>query len=216
MKKLNVYYHAYCVNDCYERFMRSYNKMLNSGLVEECTNINVVLVGQNKDKVYNQISELPKIRCHLKDVSTGETETLHLLWEDAQNDPNFYGFYLHSKGVSHGTNANIESWVQYMEYFCIEQYKACIEMLQTHDTVGVNLQKDPLWHYSGNFWWANSNYIKTLEKLDVNKSSNPCFFSERWYCEFWLFDKKQAKACSLHQSDVNHYCSIYSQEKYLK
>jgi hypothetical protein len=101
-----------------------------------------------------------------------------------------------------------------MEHFCITRYKDCVKLLGEYDTVGVNLQSNPLWHYSGNFWWANSSYIKQLDRFDVSKSSNPSAFSERWYCEFWLFDKMQAKACSLHQSNVDHYCSVYSKEQY--
>lgn len=215
MNDVNVFYHAYCVNDCYERFMRSYNKMLSSGLVAASKSINVILVGEKKEEVYEKIHKHDKVICLIKENCTGETETLHHLWQQAKSTTPFYALYLHSKGASHGyNNPNIDSWIEYMEYFCITRFSDCLNILQEYDTCGVNLQPEPLWHYSGNFWWANSSYIQKLNKLDVAASSNPSAFSERWYCEFWLFDKMQAKAYNMHQSNVNHYCSTYPKSKY--
>ena len=217
MKEINVFYHAYCVNDCYERFIKTYNKMSSSGLLKDAKNIHVVLVGEKKEEIQEKIEALEKVNCIVREKSSGEVETLHYLWEQSQTLSPFCGLYLHSKGASHGyNNTNIDSWIEYMEYFCITRYKDSINRLNEYDTCGVNLQSEPLWHYSGNFWWANSSYIKTLSKLDVTKSSNPSAFSERWYCEFWLFDKMQARAYSMHQSSVNHYSSVYPKNNYIK
>jgi hypothetical protein len=62
----------------------------------------------------------------------------------------------------------IRTWVDYLLYFNVSHWQECVnELQQGHDACGVNLKggydnhKDN-YHFSGNFWWAKSEYIKKL------------------------------------------------------
>ena len=54
-----------------------------------------------------------------------------------------------------------------MEYFLFNKSNDAINKLKTNDAVGVAFEKIPTNHFSGNFWWSKSEYIKTL--INVGK-----------------------------------------------
>ena len=79
--------------------------------------------------------------------------------------------------------------------------------LKINDVVGSNYSKYPHPHFSGNFWWATSNYLKTLEKnneINVNKADG----------EWWLF-KNNPKYDEMHNSKINHYLELYDKNRYI-
>ena len=60
-----------------------------------------------------------------------------------------------------------------LEYFCINKWEDAIVKLKDSYTCGCEMyphkgehytdkkySRNNIWHYSGNFWWANSKYIK--------------------------------------------------------
>jgi len=75
-------------------------------------------------------------------------------------------FYFHNKGSSkyaepsdeerYKTYQNIYHWRRYMEWFLLERPTLCIRAILNHGTMtcGVNLQKEPSRHYSGNLFYA--------------------------------------------------------------
>ena len=69
-----------------------------------------------------------------------------------------------------------------MNYWLIEQYQTCINYLnKSYLTCGINVSKDYS-HYSGNFWWSTTKYIKKLSPIfDINN---------RMLAEYWLLKKK--------------------------
>ena len=65
-------------------------------------------------------------------------------------------------------------------------------------------------YYSGNIWWSNSDYIKTLTKQIGKNYTDP---------EFWVtsknkIDNKKIYFLSLWNSNVNHYHTLYGKKKY--
>ena len=68
-----------------------------------------------------------------------------------------------------------------MSYFLIKNYKLCIDILNRgFYTCGVNYLSNPK-HYSGNFFWFNSNYIRNLDYIiDIE---------DRMNAEYWLLSK---------------------------
>ena len=76
--------------------------------------------------------------------------------------------------------------------------------LKNVDTVGCNYINDghpP--HWSGNFWWAKSNYIAKLPEC------GHLYYDP----EFWLHQLNPT-FFELHNSGVNHYQSRYPIESY--
>ena len=88
-------------------------------------------------------------------------------------------FYHGSNHITHIKNC-VNDWRKYMEYFIIENYESCLVILDKYDACGVNLCSNPTKHFSGNFWWSTSEYIKKLTDLkDIDRG-------HRWNAEFWI------------------------------
>jgi SAM-dependent methyltransferase len=123
-----------------------------------------------------------------------EIPTLRLINYFSNQNSDMKLLYLHSKGVSYDKN-NINyyasiNWNKYMLYFLVKKYKRCIELLDSFDTVGcnyVNNNQRPK-HYSGNFWWANTNYIK---KLSISQ------LKSKYDGEFWLLSNNDVNISNL-------------------
>ena len=121
--------------------------------------------------------------------------------KDISRDDDFYCYYLHSKGVSiteknmttyngainltHLKNC-VNDWRKYMEYFIINRYEDSIKFLdEGFDSCGVNLTTKDLLsrpippHFSGNFWWSKSDYLKKLPEIDSLNLKNR-FNAENW------------------------------------
>ena len=203
----------YCVNDCIERFSKTYQKIQLSGLIEACSSIQVVLSGPNIGLVVDAIINLPKVNIVIGETNVnGESNTLSLIHQHSLNFPADKILYLHSKGVTKNLSQNIVAWVDYMEYFLIEKYKVCLNELENHETVGVEYYEKPMKHYSGNFWWANCSYINKIPSLSEG-IKNSIIPDPRWYCEFWLLQYSTSPCC-LHRSGVDLYGTKYTRDKY--
>lgn len=96
--------------------------------------------------------EIPSIR-HLKIITDSDSSEQKVL-------------YLHLKGITHNKINQID-WRNFMEWGCIENWRNCIEMLDSgFDTAGVNFMDIPTRHYSGNIWWTTSSHIRKLPLLE--------------------------------------------------
>jgi hypothetical protein len=212
-----IYIHICCINNWKDVLHVLYFNIKSSGLHDVVTRIkcNALCDPESKQDVENYFSEwlltdakleLLGIMC---DLSLYETPTINLLHKhaiDTEDADNFNVLYLHTKGVTR-INVNVDDWVKYMIHFNVHKYKTCMEYLTTHeyDTVGVNLSTTPSTHYSGNFWWAKSSYLKKLKRCEYEHYNSP---------EFWLTKDNLGNFSSLWQSDVNHYNQRYEEHKY--
>jgi hypothetical protein len=175
------------------------DKIKISGLYDNITEIRCGVLGYNYDPdLFND----PKIviRGTNIDIRLFEVYTINLLYEDAQKE-DFNFLYLHTKGVTRDPlHKSVYDWVNYLCYFNIYKFKKCVDFLKEYDTVGANLINEPVTHYSGNFWWSKSSYIRKLEKCVYY-----CFNSP----EFWITEKKIGNYHSLWNANINHYMQEY-------
>lgn len=112
-------------------------------------------------------SELSCYDLDLKFLDTGYSEkhheypVLHGLWKACQNS-DFYVLYLHTKGASKTTMAeqrNACAWTRIMLHGVLDNYQLC----EKHLDAGADLVGSLwYWHFKGNFWWARSDYLRTL------------------------------------------------------
>ena len=148
-----------------------------------------------------------------------EIPTLNKINYFSKKNPGTNILYIHTKGVSYPDDYHEESdWIDMMLHFLFDV--KCLYLLNTFDTLGCNYTTDgynyskdgykttlaPA-HYSGNFWWAQSDYLKNLEKIpeeNVNKNDG----------EYWLM-KQNPKYYELHKSGINHFKKRYTPEMYL-
>jgi len=128
-----------------------------------------------------------------RDVSEAnifEGHTLKNLYDYSLKN-NGYVLYLHNKGVSQafynswGIFGEDHRWRNYMQDHCVSNWQECVSKLdEGFDTVGANYFKD-FYPFAGNFWWASTDYIKTLNNpLDTksyyNESDEVRYAYEKW------------------------------------
>lgn len=127
----------------------------------------------------NRIAEYVSIYNWLTvlDVSIDESQyegfTLKKLYEETHFNPDLKAVaYLHTKGISHMCGVRdhysdrkfraVNSWRHQMEWGILDRWKEAVDKLDEYQVSGVNYCLDPWPHMSGNFWWARSDYVKTL------------------------------------------------------
>lgn len=139
------------------------------------------------------------------DRTITENYTYRKIFNDCQSEE-IRVCYIHTKGITSGmkiskdtmqSHKNYYYWRQYLNWGVIEQWKACVSALNDYDVAGVNFYTEPSKHFSGNFWWANSSYIKQLpdpETIDwwrhIQKNTRNMwlkdapdrFRDEQWLC----------------------------------
>ncbi len=179
---VHIYYHIALVGDNARIVNNTLGKIISSKLYEYSNSLNCLMY---------------------KNVTEFEYPTLNKLYEHAINEDAYF-LYIHTKGAANPCQFS-DDWRNYMEYFTIENWQKCVDMLEKFDSVGVNFQYEPYKHYSGNYWWSKSSYLKTLEK--PKKTSN------RFEHEAWIASGN-INPCSLHNSNINHYYQPYPKSKY--
>jgi hypothetical protein len=191
--KIAIFYHLFQKNNWRNIFDEQMNKVCSSGLYAACDFIHLGING-NDDLPYN----LPKFKINRNTILINESETLRSLWDFCDKNEDYYVLYFYAKGVTHyGTHReyNTNSWRLYLDYFNLHRWKDCVEKLKEYDTVGTEFIKESNywdsekkwraennWHFSGNFWWANSNYVKKLnpDYLFSDEDKNLYYRSEFW------------------------------------
>ena len=196
--------------------------MEDTGLLDAADKITVLSIGNKKQlSLYRQIlNNYPKINVieivngttnddiarmsHNSNSGTTitESETIQRIWRDSHTD-DFYAFYLHNKGSTSFNRClltdndadkfrNYYYWRKFLEWGTIEKWRECVSALEENDIAGCNFNGHPFFHFSGNIWWANSSYIRTLDDIkdcpwwnSVKQSYHP----DRMIDEFWIGHK---------------------------
>jgi len=58
----------------------------------------------------------------------------------------------------------------------VSHWRECVEFLNEYDAVGCRWRRDPWRHFSGNFWWATSEYLSSLAPISYDHRDN----AESW------------------------------------
>jgi hypothetical protein len=156
--------------------LNKFKKLKASGLYEKTNKIYLPLFGDDFDSHSEFLNELkdvyPKIEYSLitNQEFKNEPDTLNFMLKKAKEySTNTPMLYLHTKGLSYThpiIKRNVEAWVRYLDLFVINKWEECVKALEENDAAGgLYVYQDPK-HFSGNFWWANSDYLKTLPRLN--------------------------------------------------
>ena len=122
----------------------------------------------------------PRVQVDAVAGSGDEALTTGLVWQFARRQPAGERLqpllYFHSKGSTPAVTSHdgqcADDWTVMMEYFHIERWREAIRTMaeESTQTAGIDMwphqprrnQKGPVWHYSGNFWWARASYVAEL------------------------------------------------------
>jgi len=165
---------------------RQFNKIQTSGLLDKCDTLYIGYVS-SFDFPFEHIINHPKVKILIKKEKGCEGVTTTVLKEfcDKQREESLI-LYIHNRGISREENSPSEDWTLMMEYFVIEKWKNSINLLKNKLTCGCEMwshedrinYNDFIFHYSGNFWWARSSYIKLLQY--------PTFYNRYTESEDWI------------------------------
>ena len=187
------FYHICMINDYRSIVREQWDLIKSSGLLDAVDKIHIGCLGPKSD--FNALVDL--IYCdkiafyHNISTSLFEFFTLNILhYQSGIND--FNGFYIHTKAVTWPKHEGGKYWRDYMNYYNITKWKDCLDNLEKgYETCGVKLQSlrdGPAhkMHYSGNFFWFKSQYIRTLVPINQLNVTN------RLDAEMWI-----ASACPI-------------------
>lgn len=235
MDNIAIFYHIYQFGDWKKIFEDQILKLQTSGLYDAA---DYIFIGVNgvKEAMPFHLDKANKIIYHKPEQHSTEYCTLKALY-DYCNLKKSKVLFLHTKGVSWTSpeeqnniinlsagqfsikqiNENNQYWRQYMEYFNITKWKNCINLLDNHDIVGTEWKEFSIIqnihynspHYAGGIWWANSEYIKSL---DANYITNNMII-ERYAMELWIGTNKP-KHYNFYNSNRNPYLFPIKREEY--
>lgn len=151
-----------------------------------------------------------------------EGQTLKLMHNRSFENDDLHLLYISNKGMS-GTSTSPATlnWLELLNYFYIEKWVECVEKLKDYDIVALKDNCSYPTVLSGNFFWANSSYIKTLpEPLDSKVYTQGRFIdtgpgekSYRYAFEHWPVCNKP-KVFEVY-SNTDHYTTYFFPEQHL-
>ena len=158
---------------------RQFDKIKKSGLLDRC---NAIYIGYAStiDFPLKHIITHPKVKIIAHKVSGNEGVTTTCLKQfcDNKHTENLI-LYIHNRGMSHDEDSPSEDWTLMMEYFVVENWRTSIHVLKDKYTCGCEMWCfESTFHYSGNFWWSRSSYIKLLPF--------PSFHNRHTEAELWV------------------------------
>jgi hypothetical protein len=174
---IHHYYHLYA-DGAFEQPLAEHIEAISK--ITEPIEVKVGLVGSpiNLDRAANALPDAWKV-CALANKGW-EQVTLKALHRDA---PELNGavLYAHTKGAANPSKVN-DAWRRCMTRNVIERWKANLQM--NADVIGCHWltpQQHPesvqIPYFGGNFWWASSAYIRTLNEPSMES---------RYHAEAWL------------------------------
>jgi len=217
-----VYYHICCINNWIQIVDQMMDRIRSSGLYNKVLEIRLSILGDYSAGKHLLEDGKIKLVFHSMDMNLRENCTIEKIYDDATatatatasiitqsgtGNIDYKILYIHSKGVGYnGQNPAVSDWTEYLTYFNIDKHEDCISGLDNgYDAVGVNLQDQPVLHYSGNFWWSHAQHIIQLGRLTDRSYNGP---------EFYLTKCRNAKFLGLWISHIDHYCNYYPREIY--
>lgn len=203
--RIGIFYHVYQYPGWYSLVNEQLKILQASGLYSSS---DLIHIGINGDD-YFPFTDIKYKIVHNTNTELQEAPTLAALRQFCEENDDYAVLYIHTKGITQKTSET-EDWRKLMEYFCIERWQECLEKLETHDTVGC-LYMDECYlgfypHYSGNFWWANSSYIRTLDHSYLTEGI-------RNNREFWI-GTGNGSMYSFLNTGLNHYAVRFPREAY--
>lgn len=171
---MDIFFHVYLKNDFSHILLNKFKKFKTSGLYEKANKIYLTLFG-DIEQHQEFLSDLKDLYIKIEYVNItnkefhNEADTLNFMIKKAEGyEKNTPMLYIHTKGASYthpNIKKNINAWVRYLDLYTINKWEECVDALENNDAAGGFYVEDPK-HFQGNFWWANSSYLKNLPRVN--------------------------------------------------
>lgn len=196
MKKIAIFYHLFQYGEWEKISSQQFKRLENSELLENADYVHIGINGTLPLQI--NLDTNNSIHYNSPDNFDGEMETMSDLHKFCVENQDYNVLFFHAKGVYSSNimpelTENINSWKEHLERVNIDNWRKCVDLLETHDCVGTEWEtlmclggkffESPC--YAGTFWWADSSYISKLDpnRLFVNEWGEG---SRRFQCEFWI------------------------------
>ena len=208
---MDIFFHVYLKSGYSRILIDKFKKFKSSGLYDSANKIYLTLYGdiEFNSEFLNELKDMySKIEYGIVSnaVFNNEPDTLNLMLKKANEyESNTPMLYLHTKVLSYtnpDVKKNVEAWVRYLDLYVINKWKECVESLKDNDSAGGFYVEEPK-HFQGNFWWANSDYIKNLPKLTPDNIEN---YNRG---EFWILSQTDKVYPLSGVTPVNMYQNCY-------
>lgn len=211
MISIKGFIHCYAINNWRSVLRQQLAYIQRSGLSGQTTEITIVILSSFRAKYQPPRHYSCPIRVQvitpqepLANPTTLDLAESHTLLEiylaslhQKGNEEQFI-WYIHGKGVSRYKDPsyiNAANWRKLCESIVIGKHRECIDLLLTKDidACGPLLNSMHHWpHFSGNFWWTRSSYVRTLShpfKYAVEFAEREKM-PMRWAAEAWILSAR--------------------------
>ena len=225
-----IYYHIAEIGEWEKIVIEQLNLIESSGLYKICKEIRIGFLG-NKNNVLKFIHDKVKLVYHSENLKEYEHPTINsLLYFSNQCKRVNYILYIHNKGSTFNDNVHVHNWRKMMMYYVVDNYEKCLYYLQEYDTVGCNLLQSRYYqckiqdethnfHYSGNFWWSKTPYLKQLPYIIYRGCDSHTY---RYLAESWILYKLPNLKCLIieatpeaHLYNKSYNLAYYKRDKQL-
>lgn len=206
-----VVLHCFTINDWESKFTRQVKRLKLSGLYDQCDELYVFITDPSntlQDHIIQLLQDYPKVILDYSNINYGEGyKALCKVDELGKSEIDYKILYFHTKGVynkyknfstmqvSKLKQKGVETWVDMMEYFLIDNWNKCVDLLNEYDNVGVSCNNDWWW---GNFWWTSSKHIRK------NKAFSSYYAGSRWLSESWLHESNSDRS-NIRKYEMYHF-----------
>lgn len=152
-------YFICCIGNYLQIVSEQLKTLCESGLYDNTENIYCFVCLSNPN-ILNLLSKFPKIIIISSEKNLKEKFAINNYRNYLKNE-NYYLYYFHS------TEKSCNDWRLLCDHFTLRKWKINVELLKRFNCVGINYLSYPKKHFSGNFWWTKSEYIKNLP-LQIN------------------------------------------------
>ena len=234
MTKSIIFYHCFFNDKSLNLLEHTLNLFIKTNLYNNINKIyvninNIEVCNSTLNAIYERCPDLLKNKLLIFNIKTdpkSERDTLHLLYNVCVGLPDSYNIlYLHSKGASVSKDRLIlpvQSWRKMMEYFLIERWNEATSYLPTHGACGACKNNNLFNHFSGNFWWTTTKFIKLFTITPTIKASE--FWQQsmlhiksgksKLYSESWILQMNPNSAKCLFQTPLDLYNNVLQESYY--
>ena len=178
--RLTHFYHVYADGDWLTPATEHIEELAMSGLLDNLDDLFLGIVGSRENR--RKVKRALRHQVVVEADEGWEQVTLNAVHDFAQIDSGAI-FYAHTKGA--WSNSELaRQWRVSMTYDTVTRWQECVKALTMVEAAGPYWLKswepehvDHDFFFAGNFWWARSDYIRTLSPVSV---------SNRYQAEGWI------------------------------